>query len=244
MPEPRVLPNETTVPLLPCAFVDETLEFYEALGFEVTYRMAKPYLYLAFRFSGIDLHFGAAPKAYDPAREDGGGCLVLVDAVAPYHAAFSAALRAKYGKVLSTGQPRITRYRPGASRFTVIDPSGNSLIFIQRDEPMELEYGGAAGLSGLAKALDNARILQEFKGDDRAALRAITSGLRRHRDGATALDQALAFANLIELATELNEPEPIEGWLTEIRSIPLSDAEWQRLADELPAVVSRVRSSR
>lgn len=241
MTEPRVLPNETTVPLLPCAFVDETLEFYQALGFEVTYRMTKPYLYLAFRFSGIDLHFGKPPTTYDPARDDGGGCLVLVDAVAPYHAAFSAGLRATYGKVLGTGQPRITRFRPGASRFTVVDPSGNSLIFIQRDEPMDLEYGGAAGLTGLAKALDNARILREFKDDDRAALRAITSGLRRHRDGATALDQALAFANLIELATELDEPEPIEGWLTELRAIPLTDAEWGRLAGELPAVASRVR---
>ena len=126
----------------------------------------------------------------------------------------------------------------------MIDPSGNSLIFIQRDEPKDLEYGGAAGLSGLAKALDNARILREFKGDDRAALRAITSGLRRHRDGATALDQALAFANLIELATALNEPDPIEGWLTELRSIPLSEAEWERLAGELPAIASRVRPPR
>jgi hypothetical protein len=42
-------------------------------------------------------------------------------------------------------------------------PSGNSIIFIQRDEPTELEYGGSKQLQGLARVLDNVRILREFK---------------------------------------------------------------------------------
>src|SRR5690606_34793432 len=112
----------------------------------------------------------------DPAREESGGCLVMVDAVAPYHAAFVAAMRRVHG----SGLPRITRYRPGASRFTLIDPSGNSIIFIQRNEPAELEYGGSKKLMGLAKALDNARILREFKNDDLQAFRALKSAMRRH----------------------------------------------------------------
>ena len=73
----------------------------------------------------------------------------MVDAVAPYHAAFTEAMRRTYGKVLVKGLPRITRYRPGASRFTVMDPSGNSIVFIQRDEPTELEYGGSKSCKGL-----------------------------------------------------------------------------------------------
>ncbi|MDW5328297.1 hypothetical protein [Plantactinospora sp. KLBMP9567] len=71
------------------------------------------------------------------------------------------------GKVLVKGLPRITRFRPGASRFTIVDPSGNSIVFIRRDEPQDLEYGGSKQLTGLAKVLDNARILREFKTDDR-----------------------------------------------------------------------------
>ncbi|MER6577809.1 hypothetical protein [Nonomuraea sp. NPDC001023] len=119
MSEPAIRPNETTVPVLPCPSPEQTLEFFEALGFTVTHRQTRPYVYLAMRWSGFDLHFGHAPKDFDPAREATGACLVLVDAVA----------------------------------FTLTDPSGNSIMFIQRDEPAELEYGGSKKLTGLAAAL-------------------------------------------------------------------------------------------
>ncbi|GAA1050609.1 hypothetical protein [Arthrobacter russicus] len=85
------------------------------------------------------MHYGSAPADVDPAREETGGCLVMVDSVAPYQASFSEAMRRRYGKVLARGLPRITRHRPGASRFTLMDPSGNAIIFIQRDEPEDLE---------------------------------------------------------------------------------------------------------
>ena len=142
LPANGIRANEKTVPLLPCFSGEETVAFYKMLGFAVTYEQHRPYLYLAFAMSGFDLHFGKAPKGIDPADEDAGGCLVFVDGVAAYHAAFTAAMREAHGKVLAKGLPRITRYRPGASRFTLMGPNGNSVIFIQRDEPMELEYGG------------------------------------------------------------------------------------------------------
>jgi len=226
----RVRANETTVPTLPCADAEETLAFYRALGFETTWEQTRPYVYLALRFSGFDLHFVKPPAAFDPEREDGGTCLVMVDAVAPYHAAFTAAMRGAYGKVLARGRPRITRYRPGASRFTLVDPSGNSIIFIQRDEPAELEYGGSKELEGLARALDNARILRDFKNDDRAALRAITSGLRRHGDDAPALERARAYTALIELATALEDPEQAERWSAALADVELTEDQRQQLA--------------
>ncbi|TDC24858.1 glyoxalase [Streptomyces sp. 8K308] len=220
------------VPVLPCANPEETLAFYRALGFEATYQQTRPYLYLALVWSGVEVHFGRAPQGHDPAREDG-GCLVMVDEVAPYHAALTQAMRAAYGKVLTKGLPRITRFRPGQTRFTLVDPSGNSLIFIQRDEPAELEYGGSKELQGVARALDNARIFREFKNDDRAAFRTISSALRRHGDTAPALDRALALATLIELATALNEQDKIEAWARELERIDLTDAERKRVAAEL-----------
>ncbi|UQW99399.1 hypothetical protein [Streptomyces sp. RerS4] len=91
------------------------------------------------RWSGFDLHFVKAPAGHDPAREDGGACLVMVDSVAPNHAAFVQAMRRAYGKALATGRPRITRFRTGAGRSTLVAPFGNSVFFIQRDEPTELE---------------------------------------------------------------------------------------------------------
>jgi hypothetical protein len=79
-------------------------------------RCTGPYLYLAFAMSGFQLHYGEVPKGIDPDDEDAGGCLVMVDDVASYHAAFTAAMRESYGKVLAKGLPRITRYRPGTTR--------------------------------------------------------------------------------------------------------------------------------
>ncbi|GAA0448064.1 hypothetical protein Aca07nite_73220 [Actinoplanes capillaceus] len=145
-----------------------------------------------------------------------------VDDVAPYHARFTTAMRGAYGKVLAKGLPRITRYRAGASRFTIMDPSGNSIVFIRRDEPEDLEYGGSKQLTGLAKVLDNARILREFKTDDRAAFRALNSGLRRHGDSAPAVEQAMALAALIELSTVLEEPERVPEWGERLRQMALS----------------------
>jgi hypothetical protein len=230
---PGVRDNETVVPTLHCASAEETLEFFQALGFEVTYRQTRPYLYLAFRWSGFDLHYGRAPQGLDPAREHTGGCLVMVDEVAPYHAALTAAMRRHYGKVLARGLPRITRYRTGASRFTLMDPSGNQIIFIQRDEPEELEYGGAKELEGLAKALDQGRIFREFKNDDRAALRHVGSALRRHGDRAPVVDVALALATLIELSTALGETDPVPEWMERLQGLDLSADERRRVEAEL-----------
>ncbi|MFD4244010.1 glyoxalase [Streptomyces sp. NPDC058525] len=227
MTEATTRANETTVPVMPCAAVDETLEFYQALGFEVIHQQKKPYVYLAFAWSGFELHFGGAPAHLDPSQEDGGGCLVIVDAVAPYHAAFTHAMRKAYGKVLAKGRPRITRFRPGASRFTLVDPSGNSIIFIQRDEPAELEYGGSKQLEGLAKALDNARIFSEFKTDDRTALKALTVALRKYGHSAPAVDQARALATMIELATALDEHDRIDQWRRQLAEMDLTETEKQ-----------------
>jgi hypothetical protein len=153
----------------------------------------------------------------------------MVDAVAPYRAAFTEAMRRAYGKVLSKGLPRITRYRPGASRFTVMDPSGNSIVFIQRDEPTDLEYGGSQQLQGLARVLDNARVLREFKLDDRAAFRALNSGLRRHGDSASTVEQAVALAMLIELSTALEEPERLLEWGARLGQLVLTTEERRRV---------------
>ncbi|CAM3487101.1 glyoxalase [Corallococcus sp. ZKHCc1 1396] len=227
--------RETTVPLLPCISADETLAFYQALGFAVTYQMTRPYLYLALRWSDIELHFGKGSKNLDPSEENAGGCLVMVDTVEPYHRAFTEALRAKYGKVLATGRPRITRFRPGQSRFSLVDPAGNNVIFIQRDEPEELEYGGSAKLTGLAKVIDNARILREFKNDDRAAARALDIGLARFGAAATVEDKARALAARLELVIALQEATTGQSLKQQLLDLPLSEEARSHLSDELKA---------
>jgi hypothetical protein len=217
--------NETVVPLLPCTSPEDTLRFWHALGARTTYQQTRPYLYLAFRFSGADLHYG-------PQADGTGNCLIMVDTVAAYHAAFTARMRAHYGKVPAIGAPRITRFRPGATRFTLTDPTGNAFVFIQREEPA-MEYGGARHLHGLAKVLDNARTLRESKLDDRAAWRALHSGLRRHGGDAPAVEVATALAALIELSTALGEPERVPEWGTRLAGLDLTGEERDRVRAEV-----------
>jgi hypothetical protein len=227
--------KDTTIPLLPCVSPDETLDFFGALGFEVTYKQTRPYLYLALRRGEVELHYGKAPSGLDPAEETSGGCLVMTDDVAGYHRAFTHALRSRYGKVLAKGRPRITRFRPGQTRFTTVDPSGNNIVFISREEPVELEYGGSRELTGLAKAIDNARILRDFKTDPAAAAMALDSGLRRHRSTASVRDVARALANRAEVAVALDDRARAEEIAVELRALALRDEDRAELADELRA---------
>lgn len=228
--EPTGRSPVTMVPVLHCVNADATTEFFTALGFETTYSQRKPYLYLAFVWDDIEIHFGSAPASVDVTNEETGGCLVMADQVATYHAQIVAAMRKAYGKVLGSGLPRVTRFRPGASRFTLMDPSGNAIIFIQRDEPEELEYGGSTSLIGLANALDNARILREFKNDDLQAFRALKSAIRRHAADATVLDRARALVQLSDLAQTLEESAT--EWEEALGALGLSEDDRQVLHNE------------
>ena len=49
------------VPMLPCGPLDETVDFYRALGVEVMERQEKPYAYAAMRRDDIDCTSTACP---------------------------------------------------------------------------------------------------------------------------------------------------------------------------------------
>lgn len=225
----------TTVPVLPCLDLAATVQFYEALGFLVTHRQERPYLYLALQLEDVEVHFKDASPNLDRTEENSGGCLVLVDDVATVHARFVANLRARYGRVLALGLPRLTRLRPGQTRFCLYDPSGNCLIVINRDEP-DVEYGGSRQLSGLAKAHDNVRIFRDFKNDDVLAARALDVALRRHRADAGRLDIARALADRAELAVVLGDLQVAGAMRAELSAMALTDDEKTQLAPELTAL--------
>ena len=225
----------TTVPLLPCLAVDDSVEFYEALGFDVARRQTRPYLYMAFQLGNIELHFKDAAPHLDPSDELSGGCLVMVDAVEGYHLNFTSGLRRRYGRVRAQGLPRLTRLRPGQTRFCVYDPSGNCVVFINRDEP-DIEYGGSSSLSGLAKALDNVGILRDFKNDDALAARALDVALRRHGDSAPRVDLARAMANRVELAIALGDSDGATTGRGDLAAMALNDAERAAMDVDLRAI--------
>jgi hypothetical protein len=226
--------DDTAVPMLWGGDLKCTLDFYRTLGYAVTYEQTRPYVYGVVEANGCALHFGPGPQGTElPAEQV--SCLVMLDGVATRHRAFTEALRARYGKVPAKGCPRITRFRPGQSRFTVVDPVGNSVIYIQRDEPEEVEYGGSRELDGLARVLDNARILRDFKNDDKAAARVLEVGLGRFGAEASRADKARALAALVELAVAMADSGRAEELRAELRAMELSEGERATLADELRA---------
>ncbi len=221
--------NESMTPIMQTADLATLADFYERIGFTVTYRQSRPYPYLAVRWRSVELHFGRRPPTAAENSEDF-ACLVAVDEVAPYHEALRQALKSSLGRVPASGQPRLTRFRPGASRFTLVDPSGNNVIFVQRDEPVALEYGGSSSLTGIAKALDNARILREFKNDDLAAFRALDSALRRPDPEDTRMDRARALVLMIDLAPRVGRADRVALLTDALRQERLTDAELEEVS--------------
>jgi hypothetical protein len=194
--EPRV----TAIPLLPCASLDGVVSFYIALGFEVTVRQERPNPYAAIRWRGADVHL------YEVASHDvqrGNICLLIVSEVEGLHACFCDALRGYLGRVPRSGLPRITRMRPGQTRFTVVDPAGNSVIYIRRGEtnPHDETRRMSASLSHLGKAIRNAEVLREFKNDDVAAARVLKAAIARANDPAPH-ELAVAAEMLAELEAD------------------------------------------
>lgn len=180
----------TTVPVLPCKAIGETLAFWENLGFTITYRQDRPYQYGVVERNGHQLHFVRVKGA------DAGytGCLMMVQNVEQAHADFCNALKAQLGRVPNKGIPRISRMRPGQSRFTITDVSENSVIVIQIGEKDQVEYEDAdpATLTPLQKAISLALRLRDFKEDFPAALKVLDMAIGKMDDGESGYDRARA----------------------------------------------------
>lgn len=193
----------TTVPVLPCKAIGETLAFWENLGFAITYRQDRPYQYGVVERNGHQLHFvrvKGAEAGYT-------GCLMMVQNVEQVHADFSLALKTKLGKVPNAGIPRISRLRPGQSRFTITDVSENAVIVIQIGEKDQVEYEDAdpATLTPLQKAISLALRLRDFKEDYPASAKVLDRALAKADEHETALEKAKAIIIRQELARVLED---------------------------------------
>lgn len=228
---------ETAIPCLPCVSLAETLDFYQALGFEVTYQQASPYVWAATKRGGLDLHFYGL-KEMKP-EECHSCCLVQVEDPEPLHQTFSEALRTKFGKLPVAGFPRITRFKPGQTRFTVVDPNGNSVVYLRRDEPEGMD----PKLTGLPKALVTATRLRDSKNDDASAAKVLDVALARYPD-APPLDRARALAARAELAVARGEAEILRTVRAELQTIDLPDQDRETYRHELEAAEVLERTQR
>jgi hypothetical protein len=222
----------TTIPLFPITSLDETLVFYQALGFEVTYRQDEPYLYASVSREDTTFHF--ARLSMYGAKNAFGTALVLVPEVNPFHTAFANGLRARYGRVPTAGLPRLSRLFPGQTRFRLFDPSGNILTYINQDEPDADWSAYETPASPLLQALDNAVFLRDTYGNDTAAAKVLDKALDGNKKG-SAIDRARVLAARVELAVALGETERAEVVRGELQQIELTEEERATFRHELEA---------
>jgi len=219
-----------TIPALPCASVKETLDFYVAMGFEITYQQEKPNTYGCVQYDDIQLHFFSM-KGYEPANSYS-TCLVIIPDADALNAVFKSGIKQAYGKVPVTGIPRITRPNnnnaDGDRRFIVVDPGGNYIRFNQQQS--EKPEDNQKPVTKLSRTLRAANLLVDSKGDFQAA--------------ATMLDKVLADENAdepeiylqilvlrAEIALHLENPVFAKDLLEKINDVELNEVQQTQLSD-------------
>ncbi|GIE98575.1 VOC family protein [Paractinoplanes rishiriensis] len=229
--------NEVTVPLLPCASIDDIVTFYGALGFSTTYQQRKPYACVGLKREDLNLQFFEI-AGFDP-EQSYGSCIVLTPDIAGLHRAFAAGMRAAYGKVLVSGMPRMTRPRPrknadGVRGFSIVDPGGNWIRVFQN--PAATPAPAPPSSEGrLTKVLATATVLADSKGDARQAARILDSALARPRADDDPVTHVEVLVYRAELAMVLNDPRTATDMLTRAEHIALDADQTSRAAPAFEA---------
>ncbi len=222
-----------TVPVLFAASLDETLDFWEALGYEKTYYQKSPYGYGVMSRGEYGLHF-IEQKSIKP-EENPISCLVLVTDLEAVHQNFSKALKGKLGRVPNKGLPRITRIRPGQTRFTMTDPSGNSVTFIKfgdEDEGMVVKSEQRGDQSPVEFAISRATRFRESKLDLSGAAKILDVALERH-GGESTLLIARALLLRADIAIDLEETAIARTNIEKMRELTLSAEDHASLNSEI-----------
>jgi hypothetical protein len=226
--------NEVTVPLLPCASIDDIETFYGVLGFRTTYKQRKPYACVGVQREDLNLQFFEI-AGFDPAQSYG-SCLVITADIEGLHRAFAAGMRAAYGKVLVSGTPRMTRPRArknadGVGGFSVIDPGGNWIRVFRDAAAGPMPATTPAGR--LAKALANAVVQADSRDNAGQAVRILDSALARPQADDDPVEQVEVLVYRAELAMVLHDPTTAAEMLARVRSVVLSEDEAARAASAL-----------
>lgn len=226
------LPANRSIPILPCRSIDDQLAFYEAIGFEVTYRQKAPNVFAAVRRGPIELQFFTM-KGYEPANSYS-TCYVLTADVDRLYAEFRDGLKRTLGRVPSRGIPRIGALNDmsyGVRQFVMTDPGGN-MIRIGQPITTEAEPRAPATMTRLEKAFEAASLLLHSKEDPATAARVIDDALDATPDAPAAL---LARARILsaDAAHALGDDARAAARLGDVAAAGLSAAEQEAIRDDL-----------
>jgi catechol 2,3-dioxygenase-like lactoylglutathione lyase family enzyme len=226
--------DAVTIPALPCASINDTVAFYVALGFEITYQQTRPNNYACVKHGAIDLHFFSM-KGYEPANSYS-TCLVMIDDADTVYQGFAAGLRQHYGKLPVVGIPRISRPNnnnaAGDRRFNVIDPGGNYIRFIQRHSANSETEARDSALTKYGRAIRAASLLADAKVDYPAAAKMLDS-LPEDSAEASAIERAQALVLRAEIAAHRDDMALARRLLDDLRQLELSTPDRSAISEYL-----------
>ena len=222
--------NERMYPILPCRELDESISFYESLGFKRTYRQLRPNPCAVVALEDIQIHlFGM--DGFNPADSYGSVIITVPDPDGLY-LDFASKLRGTYGKLPVAGIPRITRPRKKygtVSGFSLVDPGGNWLRIYKLGDTKEKD--SAKEIEGLAGFINVAARLGDAHGDDGLALRTLETGIKRFPE-APAFERVKANLYRAELAVRTKNLDLARSSFELARSLKLTEDEKTSVADE------------
>ena len=225
-------------PILPCGDIDEAIAFYEALGFERTYRQVRPNPSAVVTYDELGVHL-AGIDGFDPEQSYASVIIVVPDPDALY-----ARSRTDCGRPTVAcrwpGIPRIVRPRKRWGTvygFSLVDVGGNWLRISRLGDS---EDPDAESEGGLARGIDVAARLADSHGDDAGGLATLERMLAKHTD-APAIERARALAYRADLAVRLDRRSLARASLDEIATLPLSDEERAGLAADIEHVEALLR---
>ncbi|OKI86029.1 bleomycin resistance protein [Streptomyces sp. CB02414] len=223
--------TEKTIPILPCRTLQPVLDFYTALGFEVTYRQNSPNPYAVVERGGIELQFFAL-KAHEPAASLG-TCYVLTDDVDGLHASFRAGLKAAYGRIPTRGLPRIGPLRDmsyGVRQFLMTDPGGNC---VRVGQPSGGPRHRSAPEETFARALHHALLLADSKEDPAGAAKVVDRVLRLEDERPTPAQLLRLLVLRADVAGRLGDEEAKASVLARAAAVRLTAGERESVREDL-----------
>ncbi|MFI1651362.1 bleomycin resistance protein [Streptomyces avidinii] len=224
--------SEKTIPILPCLTLQPVLDFYVALGFEVTYQQRSPNPYAVVERGGIELQFFGL-KQYEPA-ESISTCYVVTDDVDGLHHAFRAGLKAAYGRVPTRGLPRIGPLKDmsyGVRQFLMTDPGGNCIRVGQQTSKDQRHR--PAPDETFARALHMASLFADSKDDPAAAAKIIDRVLRLEDERPTPAQLLRLLVLRADTAGRLGDRETMTTALDEAAAVHLTAEEQESVHDDI-----------
>ncbi|GAA4918945.1 VOC family protein [Streptomyces coeruleoprunus] len=223
---------EKTIPILPCRTIQPVLDFYTALGFEVTFLQKSPNPYAVVERGGIQLHFFGM-KQYEPA-ESYSTCSIHSDDVDGLHEVFRASLKAAYGRVPTRGLPRIGPLKDtshGMRQFLVTDPGGNCLRIGQQTS--QDQHHRPAPKETFSRALHHASLLADSKEDPAGAAKIIDRVLCIEDERPTPVQLLRLLVLRADVAGRLGDEEAARSALARAGAVHLTTEERESVPDDL-----------